>query len=126
MKSSKKGFWILLMIAVPAMTILAALGGAKLILSGAVSESKLDLIAGIAVGLVALVLSMFGAFHAKQKKFIWGMLYAAAYLALLMLSNLLFFGEGYGAILPNAAAAFTGGVIGSMIGGGKRRPARRT
>lgn len=113
------------MVAIPALTILTALGGAKLILSGAVPESKLNLVVGIAVGLVALVLSMFGAFHAKQKKFVWGMLFAAGYNAILLLSNLLFFGEGYGAILPNAIAVLTGGVIGSLLGAGKRRKRKR-
>ncbi len=120
-KTSKKSFWIVLLIAIPALTILAAFGGAKLILSGAVPESKLELTVCIAVGLVALVLSLIGAYRAKQKKFIWGIAFAAGYIVILMLSNLLFFGEGYGAILPNVIAVMTGGVIGSMIGAGKRR-----
>ena len=124
-KKSTKGFWIFLMIAVPALTILTALGGAKLILSAALPESKLDLIVCIAIGMVALVLSMFGAYRAKQKKFIWGMLFAAGYVAVLMLSNLLFFGEGYGAILPNVISILAGGVLGSLLGAGKRRKTKR-
>ena len=120
-KKSTKGFWIFLVIAAPVLTILTALGGAKLILSGALPESKLNLIVCIAIGLVALVLSMFGAFRANQKKFIWGMLFAFGYCIVLMLSNLLFFGEGYGEILINVISVFAGGMIGSLLGGGKRR-----
>jgi len=120
-KKSKKGFWLFLMVAIPALTILSAIGGAKLLLSGVLPEKQLSVIACVAIGLVALVLSMFGAFRASQKKLIWGMLFAAGYIAVLMLSNLLFFGEGYGAILPNVLAGMIGGLIGSMIGAGKRR-----
>lgn len=125
-KKSTKGFWILLMIAAPALTILTALGGAKLILSGVLPENKLALIVCIAIGLVALVLSMFGAYHAKQKKFLWGILFAAGYAAVLTLSNLLFFGEGYGDILYNVISIMTGGVFGAFLGGGKRQKTKRT
>lgn len=120
-KKSTKGFWIIIIIAAPLLTLLTALGGAKLILSGVMQENNLDLIVCIAIGLVALVLSMFGAFRANQKKFLWGMLFALAYCIVLMLSNLLFFGEGYGDILMNVLSVFAGGIIGSMLGGGKRR-----
>ena len=120
-KKRTKGFWIFLSVAIPALTILTALGGAKLILSGALPESKSDLVVWIAIGLVALVLSMFGAYRAKQKKLLWGMAYAAGYIAMLLLSNLLFFGEGYGAILPNVFAILAGGFAGSLLGTGKRR-----
>lgn len=124
-KTSKKGFWIILMIAVPALTILTALGGAKLLLSGALPEKRLELIVCIAVGLVEMVLSMFGAYRAVQRKFVWGMLFAVGYTAVLMLSNLLFFGEGYGAIAPNVISVLAGGVAGSLLGAGKRRKTKR-
>lgn len=120
-KKRRKGFWIMIGAAIPALTVLTALGGAKLILSGALPESRMNLIVCIAIGLVTLVLSMFGAYRAKQKKFLWGLLFAAGYFAVLLLSNLLFYGEGYGPILPNAIAVLTGGIAGSLIGGGKRR-----
>ena len=120
-KKSSKGFWIFLLIAIPVLTVLTVLGGAKLILSGALPEKKTDLIVCIAIGTVSLVLSMFGAFRAERKKFIWGILFAAGYLAMLLLSNLLFFGEGYGGILQNVIAVLAGGLIGSIIGAGKRR-----
>ena len=120
-KQRTKTFWIFPAIAIPALTVLTALAGAKLILSGAVPENSLSLIVCIAVGMVALVLSMFGAYRAKQKRFLWGMVYAAGYIAALLLSNLLFFGEGYGEILPNVIAVLAGGIAGSLLGGGKRR-----
>lgn len=120
-KKNTKGFWIFLMIAIPALTILTALAGAKLILSGALPETMLQLIVCIGTGLVALVLSMFGAYRADRKKFLSGMLFAVGYIAALLLSNLLFFGEGYGTILPNVIAVLTGGAVGSVLGGGKRR-----
>lgn len=120
-KKRKKGFWIYLVILIPALTVLTALGGAKLILSGALPEKNITLIVGIGIALVALVASMLGAYRAKQKKFLWGMVYAAGYFAVLLLSNLLFFGEGYGEMPPNAIAVFAGGTVGSILGGGKRR-----
>lgn len=120
-KKRTKGFWIFTAVATPLLTILTALGGAKLILSGAVPETKLELIVCIAIGLVATVMAMFGAYRAERRKLFHGMLFAAGYLAILLLSNLLFFGEGYGQILPNAAAVSAGGIVGSLLGGGKRR-----
>ena len=123
MKPNKrsKGFWIFLAIAVPVLTVLTAFAGAKLILSGALSESRLDLVVEIGIALVALVLSMFGAYRASRKKFVCGMAFAAGYVGILLLSNLLFFGEGYGAVLPNVIAVLAGGFFGSLLGGGKRR-----
>ncbi len=123
MKTKKrfKGFWIVPAVAIPALTILTALGGAKLILTGAAPEKMLDLIAAIGIGLVALVVSMFGAYRASRKKFVRGMLFAAGYAGILLLSNLLFFGEGYGGVLPNVIAVLAGGFLGSLLGGGKRR-----
>ena len=120
-KKHTKSFWIFLAVAIPALTILTALGGAKLILSGALPERRLNLVVEIGIALVALVLSMFGAYRASRKKFVWGMLYATGYVAILLLSNLLFFGEGYGGMLPNVIAVLSGGFFGSLLGGGKRR-----
>lgn len=120
-KKQTKGFRIFLMIAIPALTVLTALGGAKLILSGAIPESALSLTVCVAIGMVALVASMFGAYRAGKRKFLWGILYACGYLGALLLSNLLFFGEGYGEILSNAIAVLIGGFAGSLLGGAKRR-----
>lgn len=112
------------MIATPALTILTALAGAKLILSETIPDNAAETVACTAIGVVALILSMFGAYRAGRKKFVAGMLFAAGYAAALMLSDLMFFGEGYGAILPNMISVLTGGVIGSLIGGGRRRNKR--
>lgn len=112
------------MIAIPSLTILTALAGAKLLLSETVADTGTDLIACIGIGAVAMLVSMFGAYRASRKKFVWGMLFSGAYLGILMLSNLLFFGEGYGKVLPNLIAVAVGGIIGSMLGAGKRKGKR--
>ncbi len=110
-----------LLIAMPMLTLLLSLLGAKLILSEVLPEQGTQWIAALVTGITALLLSFLCAKATTQKKFLWGMGTAGTYCCMLLLGNLLFFGVGYGSILGVAAFVFGGGVLGSLLGAIKRR-----
>ncbi len=110
-----------LLIAMPILTLLLALLGAKLILSEVVPETGMQWIAYLSAGITALFMSLLSAKTSAQKKFLWGMGAAGVYCCMLLLGNLLFFGVGYGNILGVVVSVFVGGFLGSLLGGIKRR-----
>ena len=114
-------FWLFELILAAVMTLGVSLAGAKLMLAQVVPEEKVQLLACIGTGIVSFLISMLTALRTSQKKFLWALLTAGLYLAGLLLSNLLFFGEGFGQILPNIAAILGGGILGALLGAGKRR-----
>ncbi|MGM9553619.1 MAG: TIGR04086 family membrane protein [Faecousia sp.] len=120
-KKSTRGIVVQLVIAMPLLTILFALLSAKLILEQLVGEEYTGTCVCIYTALIAFVLCFYCAIRMPQKKILWGMLTAIAYLCLLLLSNLLFFGIGYGHILPVSACILGAGLIGSFLGAAKRR-----
>lgn len=121
-KSSKsKTTVVVLAVAAPLLTVALALLGAKLILSGALKQERMTAVACGIAGTVALLSSLYAALRATQKKLVWGMLTAGGYACALLLGNLLFFGEGYGSILPILTACLCGGVLGSFTAAMKRR-----
>ncbi len=99
----------------PLLTLLLCLLCAKLILWGKLPESALQLLPRLLGGLV----SFLGAFHgtriATQKRFLWGLVNAGAYGGMLMLGNLLFFGETFSGIGPMFLWVLIGGFLGSMV-----------
>ena len=120
-KGKGKGTVLSLLIAMPVLTVLLALLGAKLILSEVIPEGAMQwCVCGI-TGLVAFILCLYCSLRIPQKKFLWGLVTAGAYCCLLLLSNLLFFGIGYGSIPSVALSIFAGGILGSLLGAGKRR-----
>ena len=120
-ESSAKGIVIPVLIAMPVLTLLLSFACGKLILSNLLPETAVQWIPIVIAGIVTLILSLFTAIKMKQKKFMWGIGTAGTYLIMLLLSNLLFFGEGYQGILPIAGAILCCGVLGSFLGAGKRR-----
>lgn len=120
-ESSTKGIVVPVIIAMPILTLLLSFACGELILTELLPESAIQWISIVIVGIVALILSLFVAIKMKQKKFMWGIGTAGTYLLMLLLSNLLFFGEGYQGILPIAGAILGCGILGSFLGAGKRR-----
>lgn len=110
-----------ILIAMPVLTILFSLAAAKMIMSGTIGESEITHCAYVIAGLVAFLLSLYCAIRMPQKKALWGIATSTAYAIALLLGNLLFFGVGYGEILPTFATVIIAGSVGSVLGGLKRR-----
>ena len=108
-------------IAMPILTILLSLGGAKLVLSGAINQERLKVLVYGITGVVAFVLSLYTALRSPQKKLLWGVGTAGVYFLALLLCNLLFFGEGFQGILPILGCTMGAGVFGGFAGAGKRK-----
>lgn len=117
----KGGMFLPLLIAMPVLTILAAMGSAKLILSGTIGEEQMQLCVCVYTAIIAFLLCMICALRSPQKKAIWGMGTAAFYFCMLLLGNVLFFGIGFGSVIPGAACVMGGGLLGTLLGAAKRR-----
>lgn len=120
-ETSTKGIVLPILVTMPILTILFSLAGSKLILSEILPENAMKWMPWVITGVVSVVLSLFAALKMKQKKFLWGFGTACVYLSMLLISNLLFFGEEYQGILPIASVVLGCGILGSLIGAGKRR-----
>ena len=120
-KRGTRGVALQLLLALPLLTFLAALGTAKLMLSEAIGQERAGLCVCIYTAVIAFAACLYCALRLPQKKILWGLLTAVSYLCLLLLSNLLFFGVGYGEILPVAGSVLGAGLVGSVLGAGKRR-----
>ena len=124
MKRKGKGSkpWLLPFAAMPILTVIFSVVAAKLILSGALDENGLEWCAAGIAGIVSFLICIYSAVIAERKKFLWGMATATAYACLLLLGNLMFFGNGYGQnIFTICAAVILGGFLGTLLGGTKRR-----
>ena len=120
-KKSARGIVLQLVIAMPLLTLLFALLSAKLILGETIGEGSAQACVCVYTAIIAFILSLYCAIRMPQKKVMWGALTAVGYLCLLLISNLLFFGVGYGHILQIAACVLGGGLPGSFLGAVKRR-----
>lgn len=107
-------FWM------PILTIGFCLAASKMILWGKLPESSVSYIPNIIGGTISLWGSYRGARIASRKKFIWGVLNAIAYGCILMLGNLLFFGEVFSGIGEMFFWIIGGGILGSFIAGLKK------
>ena len=76
------------------------------------------------VGLVSLLSCTVVASRAAEKKLLRGMLGAGIYAALLVVSNLLFFGVGYVEVLPLFMSILSAGVLGSILGSLRKKKRR--
>ena len=119
--SKTKRTVILLAIGAPVLTLGLSLAAAKLVLGGVVKQEQLEILACTIAGLTALLISFFAARSAESNRFLWGMLTAAGYLCALLMGNLLFFGEGYGRVLPILLSCMCGGFLGTLLAALKRR-----
>lgn len=102
------------------ITFLLAWAGGKLILAEKISQAAQPALADGIAAVSALICALLTARRAKSRRFLWGMAAVGSYFAILLLSNLLFFSGGYGAIAPIALAVFLGGGFGSFLGAWKR------
>lgn len=116
----KSKLW-LLAFAAPALTVAFSAAAAKMMLAGVLPESALPTAAPIIAGLVALILGIWCAVRAPQKKLLWSMAGTACYGCALMLGNLLFFGVGYADVAKILGAVFGCGLFGGVIGSAKRQ-----
>lgn len=104
-----------------ALTIALAGSFAALVESGTIPEEKNNLLAAIIVGVVSLAACAILAGRTQERKLLHGLAGAGIYAAALLLGNLLFFGIGYGEILPILLCILAGGVVGSILGSTRKR-----
>lgn len=124
MKGKSKGRGrgvVVLLLALPLVTVLLAVLGAKLILWEYIKEEQISVIVCSVTALVALGASFVTAKKMPRCKLLWGMGSALAYWMMLLLGNLLFFGEAYRGLLPVALSIFLSGFLGSLLGKKKYR-----
>lgn len=110
-----------ILIAMPILSILMALALAKLILSETIRQDQQLIGVCVIAGVIAFMLCLYCAIRMPQKKAIWGFATAGSYALALLLGNLLFFGVGYGRITPILITIILTGIVGSLIGSGKRK-----
>lgn len=105
------------------LTLTFALAGiiAALMEGGTIPEEKTGLLASIIVGVVSLAACAILAARAQERKLLRGLIGAAIYAAALLLGNLLFFGVGYGDVLPILLSILAGGAAGSIIGSMRKK-----
>lgn len=113
----------ILLIMLTATVALAAAGGA-LVESGSIPEEKLTLLAQGIAGAVSLVGGWIRAVKATRKKLLQGLLGSGLYFALLLLSNLLFFGVGCENLLPVGLTILASGIGGSILGSLRKKKRR--
>lgn len=110
-----------LLIAMPLVTFLLAFACAKMIVNEIIQEESMMLCVYAIVGFTSFITCLYCAMRMPQKKVLWGIATAAVYTVMLLLGNLLFFGVGYGQILPIMLTVLSTGFVASMLGAMKRR-----
>ncbi|MBQ7870909.1 MAG: hypothetical protein IJ357_02095 [Oscillospiraceae bacterium] len=113
--------WPRVLLLIPVLTVGLAMLGAKLIVSGTVSETAVQTLAILITAIVGLCMGLIGAAVSPQKKLLWGLLAALTAVLAMILGNLLFFGVTYSRILPGVGATLGGGVLGALLGSKKRK-----
>ena len=110
----KKRNWLPLQLAaaMPLATLALAALAARLILGGKLPESGLPVAAGVIAGLVAFLGALIAALHSGRRKLLCG------------LGNLLFFGVHYGEALPVLLPLAGAGLLGALLGAGRRKKRR--
>ena len=98
----------------PLLTLILCLLSAQMILWGKLPESAIESIPRILGALVGFLGAFRGTRIAPRQGFLWGMLNAAAYGCILMIGNLLFFGEPFSSIGAMFLWILAGGLLGSL------------
>ena len=94
------------------------------ILGGKLPESSLPVAAGVIAGLVAFLGALIAALHSGRRKLLCGLGAAGGYALFLLLGNLLFFGVHYGEALPVLLPLAGAGLLGALLGAGRRKKRR--
>ena len=102
------------------MLSLAALV-AQLIMMGIIPEGSYTLMGAIIGSLTSLIGTWYCGRKAKEKRIIMGLISAIVYCLCLLAGNLLFFGVAYGKVVPIVLSVFGAGIVGSLIGAGKKQ-----
>ncbi len=109
-----------LLLLMPILTLLAAALGAKLVDAEILEQGHIHVLAPVAAGLCAFALGLYAAIRSPQKKFLWALAGAAGYASMLLIGNLLFFGDGFASVLPVTFSVLAGGVASGLLGARKR------
>lgn len=120
-RNQKNRLPLRLLLLMPVLTLLCAALGGKLMDAEILEQSQISLLAPILAGLCAFALALYAALRSPQKKLLWGIGSAATYASMLILGNLLFFGDGFAAVWPVTLSVLVGGAAGGVFGSGKRR-----
>ena len=91
---------------------------------GKLPESSLPVAAGVIAGLVAFLGALIAALHSGRRKLLCGLGAAGGYALFLLLGNLLFFGVHYGEALPVLLPLAGAGLLGALLGAGRRKKRR--
>lgn len=105
---------------IPALAIGLCMLCAKFILWGKISENVITYIPCALWFLIAMFCGFRGAKIAVGKKFLWGMTNAIAYGFMLMIGNVLFFGEPFSQMGMGILWILAGGVIGGILANFKK------
>ncbi len=98
----------------PLLTLTLCLISAQMILWGKISESAVGTIPQILAALISFLGAFRGTRIATQQRFLWGMINAGAYGCMLMVGNLLLFGETFSNIGTMFLWILAGGILGSL------------
>lgn len=104
----------------PVLTVVFCMILAKLILWGKVSESSVAHGPRIIGALTGALGAYRGARIAPRQRLLWGISDSALYGGILMLGNLLFFGEGFSMVGSMFLWILGGGTCGAVLAGAKR------
>ena len=102
------------------LTFLLIAGAAQLMLMGILPEKGTTAIAATTVGIVSFVSAMYSAIKMKERRMLFGLVSTLAYCLCLLMGNLLFFGVGYGNVIPVLLTAIIAGIVGSFLGAAKK------
>ena len=106
--------------AMPLATLALAALAERLILGGKLPESSLP----VAAGVIAFLGALIAALHSGRRKLLCGLGAAGGYALFLLLGNLLFFGVHYGNALPVLLPLAGAGLLGALLGAGRRKKRR--
>lgn len=99
----------------PVLTIGLCLLVAKSILWGKLSESSVSYAPKVIGAIISLWVSYRGARIASRKNFLWGLVNGVAYGCILMLGNLLFFGETFSGTKEMFSWILIAAAVGSFV-----------
>lgn len=99
----------------PILTVLLCLLVAQFILWGKLPDTSITIIPQIVAAIVAFVGAFRGTRIALRQRLLWGMANATAYGCILMLGNLLFFGEVFQSVVVTFLWILAAGLFGSLV-----------
>lgn len=99
----------------PALTVALCFLSAQLILWKKLPEAVVEIIPQIIGAVTSFLGAYSGARIASRQRFLWGIINAGSYVVLLMIGNVLFFGEPFSGIGTMILWVMSSGVMGSLM-----------